>query len=332
MLSIIIPVYNSEAYISECIESILSQSFNDIELLLIDNMSTDSSPIICQSYVNKDSRIKLFFERKKGAAAARNRGLRESRGEYLTFVDSDDYISSNSYEKIVKKMIEVNADLGCFSFNCVNEHGEHLNWHEPHLKKYQNKIYDGKMIAKVYLESLDIEGFCWNKVFKRNLFFDNGIFFDESKTAFEDMAIIFDLISKCDSVILFDDRCYYYRQVDASLTHIQYNKKNVEYRDSIQHIMKTAKSIGLTNEAYTFYISRSVWQKYNELKIKGYIKEKSNCGFGIFFKHQLNLLFHLKSEKCKTIAKALLLFVNREYSIEEDLLISRTQNENNPIS
>ena len=167
LLSIIVPVYNSEKYISKCIESILNQSYKNIELLLIDNMSEDSSRTICESYENADSRIRLLVEPKKGAAAVRNRGIREASGDYITFIDSDDYIAHESYGEIIKKMLDTDVELACFSYNCVDNYEKSLDWYEPRLDRYNKQKYTGKEVAKIFLRSLDIEGFCWNKVFKK---------------------------------------------------------------------------------------------------------------------------------------------------------------------
>lgn len=98
MISIIVPVYNTEAFISKCIESILAQSYNDFELLLIDDGSTDNSGIICDKYSDIDKRIKVFHKKNAGVGAARNTGIEKANGQYITFIDSDDYIDSHYLE------------------------------------------------------------------------------------------------------------------------------------------------------------------------------------------------------------------------------------------
>lgn len=102
LLTIIVPVYNVEPYLSDCIESILSQSFDNFELLLIDDGSTDSSGEICDRYAKSDKRIRVFHTENQGVSSARNRGLDEARGKYISFVDSDDYIQADTYSQNIK--------------------------------------------------------------------------------------------------------------------------------------------------------------------------------------------------------------------------------------
>lgn len=111
LISIIVPVYNVEKYLSRCIDSILSQTFFDFEILLIDDGSTDGSPIICDKYSNKDSRVRVFHKKNGGVSSARNLGLEYALGEWITFVDSDDWIDNNMYTLLYEEAISSNADI-----------------------------------------------------------------------------------------------------------------------------------------------------------------------------------------------------------------------------
>ena len=308
MLSIIIPVYNSEKYLRSCIESVIYQSYHDIEIILVDNNSTDGSLKICQEYAERDKRIRLLSEKKKGAAAARNCGIRVAAGDYITFVDSDDYIRNDAYKILTDIMEENNCDIVCFSFNIVDENGLKLDWYEPNLKRYTKLkcCYTGIEIAKIFLTSRDIEGFGWNKIFKRSFIEENGILYDESKKAYEDMAIFFEALLKADRVFLCQEKLYYYRQISSSLTHINYGFKDLEYDDSVNHIGILAERYGLINEVCIFKASRYVWSRYAELDND----ERENI---IILSDFLKLIWYilsgLKSEKFKTLVKATLIYL-----------------------
>ena len=104
MLSIIIPIYNSEKYLRDCLASVIDQTYKDLEIILVDNNSTDNSLKICKEYAAKDNRIRLMQERKKGAAAARNLGIKAAKGDYITFADSDDYLREDAYEILLNRI------------------------------------------------------------------------------------------------------------------------------------------------------------------------------------------------------------------------------------
>ena len=116
LLSVIIPVYNTERYLSACIESILSQAYLDIELLLIDDGSTDHSGAICDEYAAKDSRVRVSHKEDGGVSSARNLGLDQARGEYIHFVDSDDLVLQGSYQYISEVIFECSPDVICFNY------------------------------------------------------------------------------------------------------------------------------------------------------------------------------------------------------------------------
>lgn len=308
MISIIIPIYNSELYLRKCLDSIISQTYKDLEIILVDNNSTDSSIEICKEYAEKDRRIRLMQETKKGAAAARNLGIKVAKGNYITFVDSDDYLRKDAYEILVDTIQNNECDIVCFSFHIVDELGKKLGWYEPRLHRYISRkcCYTGKEAAGIYLTSRDIEGFGWNKFFSRKFIEENNILYDENKTAYEDMAVFFEAILKADKIVFCDEKLYYYRQNHDSLTHKEYANKNNDYISSNKTIVLLAKANGLDKEANTFIARQYIYGAYNEFK-RGE-KEQLYNEFGNA-KTIWYILTGLKSEKIKMIIKALVICI-----------------------
>ena len=110
-ISVIVPVYNVEPYLIECLESIINQTYRDLEIILIDDGSTDKSGDICEEYAKKDDRIIVIHQSNQGSASAKNAGLRKASGEYLAFVDSDDFLQEDAYEFMVRQLEEYHADI-----------------------------------------------------------------------------------------------------------------------------------------------------------------------------------------------------------------------------
>lgn len=123
-ISIIVPVYNTEKYLHKCVDSILAQTFPDFEILLVNDGSTDSSRQICESYANKDSRIKVFNKENEGVSSARNVGIENAKGEWITFVDSDDWINERTLEVAIKQAMCNDADICCYDFRVIDKDKE----------------------------------------------------------------------------------------------------------------------------------------------------------------------------------------------------------------
>jgi len=134
LVSVIVPVYNVEKYLDECIRSILCQTYQNIEIILIDDGSSDSSNLICQKYKEKDSRIKVITKRNEGQAVARNIGIKEANGAYIYFLDSDDYIKPETIEKVLDYMKKNEADLCYFSGELLLE-AKNLPWDKNMYKR-----------------------------------------------------------------------------------------------------------------------------------------------------------------------------------------------------
>ena len=178
-ISVIIPVYNAAQFLDKCIQSILHQSLKDFELILVNDGSKDNSLEICQKYVTQDERIKLFDQENSGQSKARNEGIENASGEYITFVDSDDWLDTDFYEKLVNACDKYNAEISCASILRVRKHS----------KKYRIKYTKEEVFEKPQ-EKIDVAHvpdmcYVWNKVYKEefldriNLKFIEGMFFED---------------------------------------------------------------------------------------------------------------------------------------------------------
>ena len=168
-ISVIVPVYNVAQYLSQCVSSILSQDYGDLEVILIDDGSTDASGEICDQYAAKDSRVRVIHQKNGGAAAAKNAGLRLASGDYLAFADSDDYLEPGAYGFLMKTLLETNADAVQGSFREVYRNRAE----EQHIRGETLEGYD-------YLLRFPKDFSCallWNKLYRRAIF--DGVSFEE---------------------------------------------------------------------------------------------------------------------------------------------------------
>ena len=151
-ISVIVPVYNVAQYLSQCVSSILSQDYGDLEVILIDDGSTDASGEICDQYAAKDSRVRVIHQKNGGAAAAKNAGLRLASGDYLVFADSDDYLEPGAYGFLMKTLLETNADAVQGSFREVYQNRaeeQHIRGKEitPFLLAHIKEMTGGESFA-----------------------------------------------------------------------------------------------------------------------------------------------------------------------------------------
>ena len=200
-ISIIIAVYNVEKYLARCLQSVIRQKGDDIEIIIVDDGSSDNSLKICKTYQKKDNRIKIVHKKNGGLSSARNYGFIKSTGEYIWHIDGDDYIGENSVD-VIKKYIN-KYDILCFSFyNVVND---------KITKARDPRFYFNE--EEKYILSYS---FAWNKVFKRNLF-DKDSFPENNH--YNDIGIISSLISKTKKIKFIDDYLYYYVHRSSSITY-----------------------------------------------------------------------------------------------------------------
>lgn len=177
--SIIIPVYNVETYLTRCIDSILSQTFSDFECILVDDGSTDSSGAICDEYAKKDSRVKAVHQENQGSQVARNTGLDVACGQYIEFIDSDDWIEKDALELFYKILsADETIDMLLFGYRFLNDKGEVLSTSNYSKLKIAN-CEQANLSLFTPKKGKSVQGFLWNKIFKRKQLEENNIRFNK---------------------------------------------------------------------------------------------------------------------------------------------------------
>ncbi len=236
-ISVIIPIYNVENYLNECIHSILNQTYKNIELILVDDGSTDKSFEICQIWSKKDKRIKLLHQKNSGASAARNIGLKIASGEYISFIDSDDFINDHMYEKMISRMKETKADICICGYNDIFEN---------RIKKHVYKNIPDDFSPQFFIKHLDdsdkYKGYVWNKLFSKNIL--QGIYFDETLSILEDMEYICRISSKIKKCTVVNEPLYNYVQRSSSVLHY-HPKVNFSSLVATNKIIKLYENIGI---------------------------------------------------------------------------------------
>ncbi|PRR76504.1 glycosyltransferase [Clostridium thermopalmarium] len=225
-ISIIVPIYNVEKYINKCIDSILAQTFTDFELILVDDGSPDNCGKICDDYAKKDSRIKVIHKKNGGLSSARNAGLDIARGEYIGFIDSDDYIHEEFYETLMNLIIKYDADIAQCEFLRVYEEE---NTNVQNIRFHSNKtiitLNNIEALNNLYNENSVNAVVVWNKLYKKELF--NEIRFPKEKIH-EDEYTTYQLLFNAKRIVLTSEQMYYYLQRTNSIMGKGFNIKRLD--------------------------------------------------------------------------------------------------------
>lgn len=240
VFSIIVPVYNSENFLRECIDSLLAQTYTDFELLLIDDGSTDHSGQICDEYARKDLRIKVFHSCNRGVSTARNLGLSAARGRYVNFVDSDDWVTPDYLEKYVKARVEYDYDLVYAEMIRISENGAQET---VSLKEFFARSNGDLSEALAYLLECGEFGFTCNKSFKREIIASNAVSFCKDFRMFEDAIFTSAYCLHINSIRLIPSAVYFYRFVATSLirTELDYETYHLTTRTGCRILEVLAK-------------------------------------------------------------------------------------------
>lgn len=233
VISVIIPVYKVERYLEQCLDSVLNQDYEQLEVILIDDGSPDASGAICDRYALQDSRVRVIHQKNGGGAAAKNTGLRVATGEYLSFVDSDDYLEPNVYSYMVNIMTENQADVIRCGFRNVFRGREEINPYPA-----GRTVVEGKEFLRSYATDWT-GGLLWNKLYRRELF--EGVFFEEGHKI-DDEYFTYQGIMNAGKVVCDDKIIYNYRKRASGVMASDESKRQLSV-DRIDFMDKRRKKI-----------------------------------------------------------------------------------------
>ena len=263
LISIIVPVYNVEKYLKRCIDSILNQTFKDFELILVNDGSTDNCENICKEYIIKDRRVKYFYQNNKGVSEARNLGIENSCGNYIQFIDADDYIDKNFLEVAVNRLKNDNSDIVFVGF--YNEY----NNGDIYKKKYYNKsiISDNVKYYCLDLYRKDLFGYTWCKVFKNSIIKKFNLKFNKNMNYCEDELFTCEYCKYVQRISIENSPLYHYINYEGNRDNLSNKKKNEIFnRDKLFNswfeLLGNYDEEYLGNKAYTtikFLYFNEVW-------------------------------------------------------------------------
>ena len=306
LISIIIPVYKVEKYLEKCIESVLKQTYTNLQVILVDDGSPDNCGKICDEYAKKDSRIEVIHKVNGGLSDARNVGIAKAKGKYIGFVESDDYIKEDMYEILINLIKEYDADVSICNLYDVIEGKEYIRNKENGIKEY-NRID----ILKEVLLDKNIQSYAWNKLYKKELF--NEIKYPIGKK-YEDIGTTFYIFEKCNKVVVTSEPEYYYLKRADSLVNNVTESTVLDYTEIIiQRYLYTQKNIEELRKYNNYYLAKTLITAHNDIELLGSISEKMQEKY----KELYNLAFDILKNNKKDIDE---LFNDEQKKVIKELI------------
>ena len=268
LISVVIPVYNVQKYLEECLDSVIGQTYKNIEILLIDDGSTDLSGKICDEYADKDFRIQVIHQKNSGLSGARNKGIDLSSGDYIMFLDSDDYLEKDMLEKLVTTIENLQCDIAVTGTIYCDENKNFL--FEKSVK--QQKIYHKNEQIFNLLTSYEIGTMAWGKLYNKNLF--NDLRYPLNKYH-EDVYLTYKLLDKSKKTVVIPDIGVHYRQIKTSIVH---SKFSIKHLDSVEATKQRMEFIEKKYPEYRKYSYSTVvyacCKVFEKMVQSGYRNEK----------------------------------------------------------
>ena len=261
MISIIVPIFNVEKYIEKCVNSLLRQTYKNIEVILINDGSTDNTPSICLELRKRDNRIRYISTENKGVSHARNEGLLIAEGEFITFVDADDYVEPNMYEEIIKNMKESSADIGICGYDYGNSIEE---------KDLGIEIFNRDDAIKNLFYDNSYRGFLWNKVYKKEVLYDveqKIKLFNEKLKIMEDLVYNYDAFEKINKVVYNHKRFYHYIQRETSVLNTEFSKARLTTLIALDNLISRINYKEIKNKLKIHYLKSASYSLYYMKKV-----------------------------------------------------------------
>lgn len=302
MISVIIPMYNAAGYLKRCLDSVLAQNYTDLEIILIDDGSKDNTEDISKEYEAKDQRIVYCHQVNSGVSKARNKGMELACGEYISFLDADDYIAPDYFKNMMEAARKTNADICyCKPYNVDvsgNDISNKSNWN-----------YDGKIF------SIDPQNYdwtapnahfvVWGGIYKAECL--ENLYFSEELSVGEDTWFFAKMLKNASRVVVLNERLYYYCHIEGSAVRSGFSDKRYSELKAWEMICELNKDNLSCQAAFTLRILR-MYRKYrNDEKMTSvYLKDSRNRLKGKLWK---SILFFVKKRKMKTVAKLIILAI-----------------------
>jgi glycosyltransferase involved in cell wall biosynthesis len=267
VISVVVPVYKVEKYLRRCVDSIIGQTWQALEIILVDDGSPDNSGSICDEYALSDPRVKVIHKQNGGLSDARNTGIEIATGAYIGFVDSDDFIHAHMFESLYEKLIKSGADISQCSFRTVT--GDETV--DPGEKKDGKKITPTDALNIMYTPFGVDYVVAWNKLYKKSLF--NEIRFPKSRIH-EDEATTWKLLYASSAIIVSEEKYYYYFQSPGSITRGVFSEKKLDYAEAIEEKIAFFKSRD-PQLAATAQVKYALWLLYFSYQFKQPIRKQT---------------------------------------------------------
>lgn len=224
LISVIVPVYNVEKYLHQCIDSIINQTYKNLEIILVDDGSTDNSGKICDEYKSKDNRITVIHKKNGGLSDARNAGLKVAKGEFIAFADSDDWLDQNIYNELITSLINNDADISACNIAFAYDNKTEISSISLSKSIFNSEEAINQLICGT--------GFCavaWNKLYKKTCI--NNMTFEVGKTH-EDEFFTYKVLSNAEKLVFINKPLYFYRQRTTSIMGEKYSLKRLDAVDA----------------------------------------------------------------------------------------------------
>lgn len=272
MISVVVPIYNAERCLSRCVESLLCQTYRDFEVILIDDGSHDGSASICERYCLADSRVRYHRQANQGVSAARNKGIELAHGDYVAFVDADDYVDQNFLKTFAEVVQKERTDLciqgyKCTEFgDCVMPHSHETEWDE---------ICQKAMI----LNDNHLLGYVWNKLFRKDIILTNHIQFNRKASLREDLLFVLQYLPHCKDLVVLPNIGYHYCDTGFhSYSFSAFNKSldlTIDYFSKIDCLPDDVRKYWMTHEYWlSLYVIHVLYkEKHRRADRVNYLKK-----------------------------------------------------------
>lgn len=284
LISIVIPVYNVESYLEQCVETVIGQVYENIEIILIDDGSTDNSGKICDELVKKDKRIKVIHKKNGGLSDARNYGLDIAKGEYISFIDSDDYVEKTYINELYESILAKKADIAVGEYYVVSNRNKKI---ETNIRMIEKEYTNIEGVLDLLYQKNMTSSAC-AKLYKKELFDD--VRFPLHKLH-EDVPVVYKLFLKSKKIVYINNKLYYYYQREGSIVNSTFRKEKLDYIEHTKIIVDEMKL--KEKKLYQAAISRHIsacFQILFNIPFKLLFKTEGNYVWNEILKYRYSIL------------------------------------------